>query len=408
MKLLLLDDEPFELQLLEQQLRRLGFEQILACQDARAGLEQVRAPDGGIELIFCDLQMPDLDGVELIRHLQLLGYGGALVLVSGEDERILRSVERLARSHGLQVLGVLCKPVELERLQSVLKRLPSGAERGIAASASPQRPSAPSYTPEQVAEAIAKGELINYYQPKVSLRHGLVTGVETLVRWQHPSDGLVAPDRFVPVAERSGQIDPLTQVVLAAAMQQAAQWREQGRCFKVAVNISMQSLASLDFADVVMDALSRSQVPPSALVLEVTETALMQDLRVPLDILNRLRLKRIGLSIDDFGTGNASLAQLRDIPFDELKIDCGFVHGASTDRLLRAILGASLGMAKRLGMSSVAEGIEDRIDWDFLSALGCIQAQGYFIARPMPAAALPDWERDWQQRCGELIGQHPD
>lgn len=407
MKLLLLDDEPFELQLLEQQLRRLGFEQILACQDARTGLEQVRAPESGIELIFCDLQMPDIDGVELIRHLRLLGYGGALVLVSGEDERILRSVERLARSHGLHVLGVLCKPIELERLRGVLQHLPGPVEPGIAVS-TPARPVAPSYTPAQVAEAIAKGELTNHYQPKVSLRHGVLTGVETLVRWQHPRDGLVAPDRFVPVAERSGQIDALTQVVLAAAMRQAAQWREQGRCFKVAVNISMQSLASLAFADLVMDALSRSQVPPAALVLEVTETALMQDPRVPLDILNRMRLRRVGLSIDDFGTGNASLAQLRDIPFDELKIDRGFVHGASTDRLLRAILGASLGMAKRLGMSCVAEGVEDRADWDFLSALGCTQAQGYFIARPMPAAALQAWEREWQQRCGELIGQHPD
>jgi EAL domain-containing protein (putative c-di-GMP-specific phosphodiesterase class I)/CheY-like chemotaxis protein len=399
MKTLLLDDEPFELQLLEHQLRRLGFDEVVACRSARAALDLLPGADSGFELIFCDLQMPDIDGVELIRHLRELNYPGGLILVSGEDERILLSVEQLARSRGLNVLGALRKPIVPADLAEVLLR--HNARRDAAADAA----AACDYAPERVAAAIFNGELVNHYQPKVDLLDGTLAGVETLVRWQHPHDGLVFPDRFVEVAERSGRIDDLTSVVMAEAVRQAWQWRETGLDIKVAVNVSMRSLASLSFADLVLAELERAHMPPSALVIEVTETALMQDPRAPLDILNRLRLKGIGLSIDDFGTGNASLAKLRDIPFSELKIDRGFVHGAAANTLLRAITETSLGMAKRLGMTSVAEGVEDRSDWDFLSAIGCDQAQGYFIARPMPPEDFPEWAADWQERRPGLIAR---
>jgi EAL domain-containing protein (putative c-di-GMP-specific phosphodiesterase class I) len=139
-------------------------------------------------------------------------------------------------------------------------------------------------------------------------------------------------------------------------------------------------------------------------VLEVTESRLMAKLVTGLDVLNRLRLKRFRLSIDDFGTGHSSLAQLRDIPFDELKVDRTFVHGAATDARLRAIYGASLGMGKELGMTVVAEGVEDRADWAFLRRTGCDLAQGYFIGKPMGAAELIGWLADWKLRlCDESL-----
>ena len=133
-------------------------------------------------------------------------------------------------------------------------------------------------------------------------------------------------------------------------------------------------------------------------MLEVTESRLMRNMRASLEILTRLRMKGLGLSIDDFGTGHSSLAQLRDLPFNQLKIDRGFVHGAWADHTTRAIYTPSLAMGKQLGMEVVAEGAEDRADWDFLCATGCDVAQGYFIAKPMPGGALPGWIADWQQR----------
>jgi len=164
----------------------------------------------------------------------------------------------------------------------------------------------------------------------------------------------------------------------------------------------MDNLGSLEFPDFVARAADKAGVSPTSLVLEVTESRLMKDPLAALDILTRLRLKHIGLSIDDFGTGHSSLAQLRDIPFDELKVDRGFVHGACRDASLRAIFEASLGMARQLGMKTVAEGVEDQEDWDCLRATGCDMAQGYFIAKPMPAADLAGWIAQWEARYSKL------
>ena len=169
---------------------------------------------------------------------------------------------------------------------------------------------------------------------------------------------------------------------------------------QVAVNLSMDNLVSLDFLDLVVGLAAKAGVPPQMMELEVTESRLMEDLRTPLEILTRLRLKRFRLSIDDFGTGHSSLAQLRDLPFDELKIDQSFVHGAWNNEKLRAMFDSSLGLARQLGMEVVAEGVEDQADWDFVRKTGCEIAQGYFIARPMPAADLPGWIQSWQTTFG--------
>ena len=157
----------------------------------------------------------------------------------------------------------------------------------------------------------------------MALATGTVAGVETLVGWRHPQDGLLFPDQFIAMEEEHGLIDALTRAVLTDALRQARLWQDAGLSLHVAVNVSMDSLAALEFPDFVAREVAKAGVPLMSLVLEVTDSRLMKDLLAPLDILARLRLKRIGLSIDDFGTGHSSLAQLRDIPFDELKMDLG-------------------------------------------------------------------------------------
>jgi len=224
-----------------------------------------------------------------------------------------------------------------------------------------------------------------------------VMGVETLVRWQHPRDGLVFPDQFIGLAEAHGLIDDLTSAVLIAAFAQARLWQDAGLMLQVSVNLSVDNLDSVDFVDRVVGFAAAAGVPPQMIMLEVTETQLMADLRTPLEILTRLRLKRFRLSIDDFGIGNSSLAQLRDIPFDELKIDQSFVHGACNNEKLRAMFDSCLGLAQQLKLESVAEGVEDRADWDFVRSRGCDIAQGYFIAKPMPGAVFLEWLPTWQR-----------
>ncbi|HEY8707686.1 MAG TPA: EAL domain-containing protein [Burkholderiaceae bacterium] len=310
---------------------------------------------------------------------------------------MLQTAESLVRAHRMTVLGRLQKAVTREALAALLNPwTPHALGRPLVAKRA--------YRADEVRAAIANGELVNYYQPQVTVATGWVTGVEALVRWRHPTDGTVFPDQFIGVAEEHGLIDDLTAVVLRAALSQARLWRGAGLALRVAVNVSMDNLASLDFPDFVAAQAAAAGVSPEDVVLEVTESRLMKDLRTPLEVLARLRLKRFGLSIDDFGTGHSSLAQLRNFPFDELKVDRGFVHGAFADETLRAIYDASLGLARQLGMGIVAEGVEDRDDWDFLRRTGCAMAQGYFIARPMPADALPGWMQAWEVRVrGERL-----
>jgi EAL domain-containing protein (putative c-di-GMP-specific phosphodiesterase class I) len=399
MKILLVDDEPFALKLLSHQLATLGFGEVVSREHAADALALLESGDQPFDLILCDLQMPEIDGVEFIRQLVRIGYGGGLVLVSGEDSRILQTAERLSRAHRLNVLGALHKPVSPEQLQQVLENRASRV-------AAPH-PVHKTYEREELRQAITGGRLVNYYQPMVDLASGAVTGVETLARWLHPEDGLVFPDQFIGTAEETGLIDDLTRTVLTNALHQACVWQAAGLHLQISVNVSMDNLGLLEFPDAVAEAAARAGIPSSNLELEVTESRLMKDPLASFDILTRLRLKRIGLSIDDFGTGHSSLAQLRDIPFDELKVDRGFVHGACRDSSIRAIFEASLGMARQLGMKTVAEGVEDQEDWDFLRTSGCNTAQGYFIARPMPAADLTGWMAAWEIRRRDLMASSP-
>jgi len=393
-RILALDDEPLMLKLLSHILANLGFLSVTTCDNGWAALEWVDSPDQYPDLILLDLNMPEMDGVEFVRHLVERHYSGSLILVSGEDERMLETAVKLVQAHKITVLGHLHKPVTPEGLAALL-------EKWTPPSQGKPQTAKKIYSADEVRAAIANGELINYYQPKVEVATGRVVGVETLVRWLHYRDGTVFPDQFISVAEAHGLIDDLTRVVLAGALTQARLWQEMGLALRVAINVSMDNLASLDFADYVAGQAAAAGVPPSQVVLEVTESQLMRDTRAPLEILTRLRLKRFRLSIDDFGTGNSSLAQLRDIPFDELKIDQSFVHGAWNNGTMRAMFDASLGLAKQLNMETVAEGVEDRDDWDFLRKTKCDIAQGYFIAKPMPAADLPGWITGWQTRMRE-------
>lgn len=390
-QILVLDDEPFMLKLLAHMLARLGHVAVSTCDNGQAALTLLDAPLQPPDLILLDINMPQMDGIEFVRHLVEHHYTGALILVSGEDERVLQSIEKLVQAHQITVLGYLSKPVSPARLATLINSLIPHVPGTFKADKKV-------YGEAELREAIAHGDLVNYYQPKVSLATGAVVGAETLVRWLHTADGLVMPDQFVCLAEQYGLIDELTRMVLVAALPQARQWQDAHLSLRLAVNLSMDNLMSLSFLDQVVGLTADAGVHPENLMLEVTESRLMQDQRVSLEILTRLRLKRFKLSIDDFGTGNSSLTQLRNIPFDELKIDQSFVHGAWTNETQRAMFDASLGLARQLGMETVAEGVEDQADWDFLQQQGCDVAQGYFIARPMPAEQFIPWIAQWEKR----------
>jgi EAL domain-containing protein (putative c-di-GMP-specific phosphodiesterase class I)/DNA-binding NarL/FixJ family response regulator len=396
-RIVIVDDDPFMLKMMTRMLERLGCSQVCACEGGEAGIRQLSAPGGGADLIFLDINMPGLDGVELIRRLVDLGYHGRVVLVSGENDRTLHSVQRLIEAHRLRSLGYLQKPVKFDDVQKVIDQLkpPEDAPIPVRALESP-------FGLHQLKAAIRENRIACHFQPQVDIRTGEVVAAESLVRVADANGSLVYPDRFIKLAEEHALIGDITRHVMRTAMQQAGQWRHSGHKLGVAINVSMYDLAALDFPDIAASLAASAGIEHSAITLEVTESQVMSRLSTVLDVLTRLRLKRFRLSIDDFGTGHSSLAQLRDLPFDELKIDRGFVHRAATNETLRAICSATLRMAQQLRMQVVAEGVETKEDWELLEALGCETAQGYLVGRPMPAENFERWRESWMAEWGRV------
>ncbi|NNC48733.1 MAG: EAL domain-containing protein [Sphingomonas sp.] len=247
---------------------------------------------------------------------------------------------------------------------------------------------------DRLEAAIGSDALSYCYQPKISLADGKLRRVEALIRWQDGDHGTVGPDRFIPLAEESGLIDPLTRWGLDTAFRQWRAWTDDGIECELAFNISARSLEALDFPDLVEAKTAEFNVPASRLVLELTESS-SQTLINLMDTLTRFRIKGIGLAIDDFGTGYSTLKLLRMLPFTELKIDRFFVRDAERSTDSRVIVEAMIDLAHGLGLSATAEGIENDAQLALMKALGCDVAQGYRVGKPLVAAALPDWQRDW-------------
>jgi EAL domain-containing protein (putative c-di-GMP-specific phosphodiesterase class I)/FixJ family two-component response regulator len=387
---LVLDDDAVMLGLQCRMLRSLGVHRVSTAASAGAALALLARQHPPIDLILCDLAMPGMDGIEFLSRLNVDGFSGSVILVSGEGARMIQAVRKLLEGSRVRVLGALEKPARRKALEALLK----------AWETPPPPPAAPraAYARSELQAAVQAGQWLLHYQPKVEVQSGRLAGVEALLRWNHPRDGEVPPERFIAQAEECGLIDTMTDWVFGAALQQVARWRTSGLGAPVSINVSMSSLASQDFAQRLCERVRGSGLSENDITLEVSERRLMSPARVPLENLIRLRLRRFGLAIDDFGTGHSSLAQLRDVPFTELKIDQGFVHGARSNPVIRPILDCGVGLAKRLGMVSVAEGVQTEEDWQLVREVGCEQAQGWFIGPPMPGEQLVVWQAHWQSR----------
>jgi diguanylate cyclase (GGDEF)-like protein len=253
------------------------------------------------------------------------------------------------------------------------------------------------HTPRRLAligdlnQAIDRRDLQVVFQPKVDPTTGLVTGAEALARWEHPEQGFIPPDQFIPLAEHSGLIRPLTLHVLDVALRRCASWRHSGHDLDVAVNLSPNTLLDVGLPDVVAELLHRTGVPPSALTLEITESSIMADPTRSIRTLDRLHTLGVKLAIDDFGTGYSSLGRLRELPIDEVKIDKSFVQRMSVDHRDRAVVSSAVQLGHALELDVVAEGVEDIETYTDLSRQGCNIIQGYYVSRPLPADTFADW-----------------
>lgn len=388
----LLDDEKELVELYKEVLKMVGLNASCFTQGDQFFHKVKRFEPGSI--LVLDLHMPGMDGIEVMRRLAQMENPPMLILVSGHDEGVLHSAEKLGKAHNLQILASMTKPVAFSRFKELfISHEPNHSRQMIGG----QKLAMPVLDAVDLEMAIRNDHLVLHYQPQVEIATGKLVGVEALVRWQHPEIGMIYPDRFISLAEQSGLMQALTHWVIEAAVKQEQQWRKEGMSLSISVNISAFDITSLTLPEQLSDLLTEKKLDPTRLNLEVTESALMGELVTSLDTLTRLRLKGIGLSIDDFGTGYSSLSQLHRVPFTELKIDLSFVSAIECDAEARAIVKTCIILGHELNMLVVAEGVETEEHLKLLKKMGCDIAQGYFFSRPIAGSELLTWAELYQK-----------
>ena len=386
-KLYILDDDEQYANLLAELATNCGWQ-----------VEVAHSPSSFLELdlpinsvLVLDLIMPKMDGIEVIRAIAKKRTDILLILVSGFDTRVLHSAQQLAEAHNLKVLASLTKPIPVQEFINILARI--NADTHLVT-----KPSAIKdiVLPRELENALLQHQLILYYQPQISISTGNLEGVEALVRWQHPERGLLYPDEFIKLAEENNLIDKLTGEVISIAVKQNQIWKSDGFDVPISINVSAQNITSLSLPEQLKELTDIHTVIPESITLEITESAVMSELTSSLDVLNRLRMKGFSLSIDDFGTGYSSLSHLYKAPFTELKIDQVFISNMIDDAEALIIVKICIMLGHMLGMKIVAEGVETKEIFNKLKSLECDAAQGYFIAKPMPAGKLLQWKKDWE------------
>ncbi len=355
--------------------------------------------------IAIDLVMPDMDGVEVLAKLAELKCEARIIITSGLGSRVLDAAGRSGNERGLNIAGVLTKPFSPRALRALLLDTP-GADRSETTELNFN--DSFELTEKTLRRACELHELQVVYQPQIECASGHLAGFEALVRWMHPSRGVIMPDRFIPFAETHGLVEELTDQVLALSIHWFAS-EFPGSQLSIAINMSARSTSAQVQSATDSPRVSKEPslverirtlcythcLDPSKVILELTETSAVEDSSGSLDFLTRLRMNGFQLSIDDFGTGYSSLAQLARLPFSEIKVDKSFVMTATRSPESRAVVKAIVDLAHSLELRVVAEGVEDADTLRYVQGVGCDLAQGYFIGRPMSGDAVLGWaERD--------------
>jgi EAL domain-containing protein (putative c-di-GMP-specific phosphodiesterase class I)/FixJ family two-component response regulator len=377
--LLVVDDDRELLALIAEIGKRSGYAVISA--DSGAAFRQAMAQQQP-SLLILDLQMADMDGVEGLRHLANTGATTDVLLLSGMDGKVLATARQFGLSLGLRMLDTLQKPVSMQALGAFLLAH-NGNQAPLAG--------------DEVRRALAEYELVLHYQPILHrVEHRWVVGtVEALVRWQHPTRGLLYPADFLSLVERENMMTALTDYVLTEALRQVGHWHSRGLPVGLAVNLAARTVADLNFPDRLSQVLEEYGVPPAYLCFEVTEAASMGDQNLVMDNFARLRVRGVELALDDFGVGTSSVTQLYKMPYSSLKIDQQLIAEMSSSQQARTVVSALIDLGHKLSLGVCAEGVETQIAFERLDRLGCDRLQGDYISKPVTAAEMELFIRDW-------------
>ncbi|MCZ0750254.1 EAL domain-containing protein [Aeromonas enteropelogenes] len=376
-------------------LQELGFGQIHVASDGQDALNKLRQIDH-VDLLLTDLNMPGMDGVELIGHLEKdTNYQMFIAVMSAVERDVLDVIHSIADAGTLEVIGVLAKPLKKNDLRNMLRHCDPQVRRES------NKWMQLSFTAEDVRQALNSGQLVPFLQPKVTMVDSRLFGFEALVRWRHPEHGLLPPICFVHHLEEGPlALDFFYRFLhdTCAALRNMTVLPDDLSC---SVNLPVSLLLTDKLVDNMVAIAQEHQLSCQTLIIEVTETTFMSNIAMSLGTLARLRLRGFGIAMDDYGTGYSSMKQLSRCPFTEIKIDKEFVHDAHTSPKKLAILTSAIVMSQKLGLKTVAEGVENQEDWQQLALLGCELAQGYYISRPLPIDQVESWYLEWQEKSSK-------
>ncbi len=385
-RLLIIDDDPDVRALFRIFAETFGY----AVTEGGNGTESLIEYDRVIpSVIILDLSMPEQDGVQILRELATRGCATPIILASGHNERVLSATQRLGSELGLNMAMTLTKPVSENALRAALSRtwnhafVPTGGE---------------------LEKAILSGELVVHYQPKIDLqaKEAPVVGSEALVRWMHPQKGLQLPENFLSVAEQSGLTGELTDVVLEQVIAQLGEWFERDLNLPVAINLSTAQLTELDLPDRLEERMLDAGLDPALLQFEITEQTNLPDSSKVIDILARMRLKGFGITLDDFGAGYSSIAEIYRLPLTEVKVHESITVAAETDHDARKVMTAIVDLVHSFDIKVCAEGVESERSADFLRSIGCDKAQGHYFSRSLPPVHFRHYSSKMRLREDEL------
>lgn len=385
LSVLVTDDSLTQRQYAKELCKELGVNSLYDAANGADALDVLG--ENKVDVVLIDLEMPIMDGVELIRSIAQKQLKSSVIILSAKDPILIASVGTMAEADGLHVIGTFQKPLLPDALECSLLRFIQDTK----AAAEPKKSSDIEITAVELSQALANHELTLAFQPKLTVHGLLLRGVEALARWRHPTKGMVSPALFIELAERHGMIDALTHYLLEEAFKHKRMWQQYGLRFHLAFNLSPLSLADADLVDWLCKMANNYGIAPAEITFEVTENALLGELASAIRTLARLRLKGFHIAIDDYGTGFANAQQLSRVPATELKIDRSLVHNAAVRPQQKTILASTVELAKNLKLTTVAEGVETEEDYRILLELGVDLVQGYYFAKPLFPDDLLNW-----------------
>lgn len=375
---LIIDDDPTQVAILLAYFSRLGIPVIQSASNAAAALSKLKLEQTQFELIVSDLQMPEMDGVEFLRHLKELKFEGSIAIMSGVETTLLDHAAKLAKMHHLNLIGRIQKPLTRSSLDEVFQNnVKSNAPFKVAQELV--------LTQGDFITGMAEKEILPFFQPKVDIRTGEIVGAEALARWIKPGVGNIHPETFIRFAENNGWIDELTIYLLKETLNAMGPFLKVNSGLRFAINLAPSMMDQISLPDQLGAIIKAYGVSAENTSFEITENSILNLDASTLEVLARLRIHNFDVAIDDFGTGSSNIQTLRNFPYSELKIDKSFISNLTRNRFSKETVHAAVALAKEQSMKVVAEGVEDVQTLEYIQQLGVQHAQGYLFSKALSA-----------------------